>query len=369
MGENISSAVNWLSKLVAMDTQNGTGDEIACTELLADALKQHGPDKLIVETVSRSRGKFDSGYVYAGWGQADILLNVHIDTVPASAGWTADPLSLRDQGRRLVGLGSSDIKGAAACIMAALEQHKPQNIGILFSGDEEHGSEVMPEVISRKHFGNPSMAIICEPTSCKVGRQHRGMLAFAAKFTGKGGHSSLSDVTERPLLDAARLGAAIGDYGDKYMEFGQAPFKGLCTNIGYLKSDGSYNVIPTETEIKYSMRPPPGDDVGKRAQDLLEIAAKIAPNADISKIVELQPFASIDINAFEPIFGELFDVVDLPYWTEAALLSEAGINSVVFGPGNLDQAHKPDEYVEKTQLATALELYGRVISGSFGRAV
>ncbi len=365
MVEKLARATQWLEKLVAMDTQNGSGDEIACTQYLAEALRVHKPDNLIIETVGRSRGKFESGYVYAGWGKADMLLNVHIDTVPASAGWSADPLNLRDSGDRLIGLGSSDIKGAAACIMAALESHRPTNLGILFSGDEEHGSEIMPEVIRRGHFGSATKAIICEPTSCKVGRQHRGMLAFSARFTGRGGHSSLADVTERPLLDAARLGAAIGDYGDKFIDFGEDPFKGLCTNIGYLKSDGSYNVIPTDTEIKYSMRPPPGDNVALRASDLMAITDRVAPNAEISKIVELQPFASRNVDDFANVFGDKFNLVDLPYWTEAALLSAAGVNCVVYGPGNLDQAHKPDEYVLKSQLVEAIELYSGVISGDY----
>ncbi len=365
MSDNLTRITYWLSRLVAMDTQNGTGDEIACTQMLAAALKTYNPDELILETVSRSRGKSDSGYVYAGWGRPEILLNVHIDTVPVGAGWTASPHELRDEGDRLIGLGSSDIKGAAACILAALEVETPENVGVLLSGDEEHGSEIMPEVIRRDHFGQAPMAIVCEPTSCKVGRQHRGMLAYGARFSGKGGHSSLSDVTERPLLDAARLGAAIGDYGDEHLDFGIEPFKGLCTNIGYLKSDGAYNVIPTETEIKFSMRPPPGDSVAARARDLEAIAAKITPEGELTQIVELEPFACHNLASFEPIFGEMFDPVDLPYWTEAALLSQAGVNSVVFGPGNLEQAHKPDEYVLKEQLLGAFKLYSRVISGSY----
>ena len=216
MSAHLDSSIQWLSKLVAMDTQNGSGDEIACTQFLAEALKAHNPDELILETVPRSRGKFDSGYVYAEWGTPEILLNVHIDTVPIAAGWTGNPHELRDHGDRLIGLGSSDIKGAAACILAALEATTPQNVGILFSGDEEHGSEIMPAVIDRGHYGDVPMAIVCEPTSCKVGRQHRGMLAYEVKFSGKGGHSSLADITERPLLDAARLGTAIGDYGDRF---------------------------------------------------------------------------------------------------------------------------------------------------------
>ncbi len=346
-----------------MDTQNGSGDEIACAQMLAEALKAHNPDTLICEKASRSRGKFDSGYVYAGWGKAEYLLNVHIDTVPAGAGWTASPHELRDSGDRLIGLGTSDIKGAAACIMAVLETVKPTNLGVLFSGDEEHGSEIMPEIIRRGHYGNPRLAIVCEPTSLKVGRQHRGMLAYAAKFSGIGGHSSLADITERPLLDAARLGAAVGDYGDQYLDFGAEPYKGLCTNIGYLKSDGAYNVIPTQTEIKFSMRPPPGDSVAARAADLEAIVKDKTPHAELTQIVQLEPFASKNIDEFSQVFRGDYALTDLPFWTEAALLSQAGVNAVVFGPGNLDQAHKPDEYVQKDQLVGAADLFERVMRG------
>ncbi len=363
MSDNIGSITKWLARLVAMDTQNGTGDEIACARMLADALARHKPDTLICETAPRSRGKFDSGYVYAGWGKAEVLLNVHIDTVPAGAGWTGDPHSLRDAGDRLIGLGTSDIKGAAACILAVLEEHAPKNLGVLLSGDEEHGSEIMPEIIRRGHYGGPKLAIVCEPTSLMVGRQHRGMLAYSAKFAGKGGHSSLADITERPLLDAARLGTAIGDYGDQYLEYGNETYKGLCTNIGYLNSDGAYNVIPTETEIKFSMRPPPGDSVANRARDLEGIVKDKAPNAELTQIVQLEPFASRNLKAFDGIFKDNYETTDLPFWTEAALLSEAGVNAVVFGPGNLDQAHKPDEYVLKDQLLGAAKLFEQVIIG------
>jgi len=365
MRVNPKNIEKWLAKLVAMDTQNGSGDEIACTAWLAQVLSEFEPDQLILETAPRSRGKFDSGYVFAGWGNSELLLNVHIDTVPTGAGWSEDPLKLRDMGDRYIGLGTSDIKGAAACILAALEGNAPDNVGILFSGDEEHGSEIMPAIIERGHFGNAKKAIVCEPTSLKVGRKHRGMLAYSAGFSGKGGHSSLADITERPLLDAVRLGAAIGDYGDQHLGFGSPPFQGLCTNIGYLKSDGAYNVIPTETEIKFSMRPPPGDSVAARARDLEEITKNTAPNAELTQIVQLEPFATRNLDGFSAIFGPAFEVTDLPFWTEAALLSEAGVNAVVFGPGNLDQAHKPDEYVLKEQLNGAAELYASAMTGDF----
>ena len=346
-----------------MDTRNGSGDEMACVRFLAETLKAFNPDYMHHETVIRSRGKTDSAYVLAAWGTPQIVLNVHIDTVPSGSGWSADPLTLRQSGDHYIGLGASDIKGAAACILAALGGGIPRNAAILFSGDEEHGSEIMPAVISRKHFGDAPMAIVCEPTGCKPGRRHRGMLAMSAHFKGPGGHSSLSDFTAAPLLEAARLAAAVGDYGDQHRGFGEDPYKGLCTNIGELRSDGAYNVIPTEADLLLSLRPPPGDNVAAREADLLALARTVAPQAEVKRIVALQPFASRAPSDFAPIFGTGFAPIDLPYWTEAAMLSEAGVNAVVYGPGDVDQAHKPNEFVSGAHLLAAHEIYARALSG------
>ena len=337
---------------------NGSGDEMLCVRYLEETLSRVSPDSLHVGQVPRSRGKSDSGYVLAIWGQPDTLLNVHIDTVPSGEGWTADPLDLVRRDDRVVGLGTSDIKGAAACILAALETVTPKNVAVLFSGDEEHGSEVMPAVIKSGRLSEVKRAIVCEPTSCRVGRAHRGMLAITADFKGPGGHSSLSDITPRPLLDAARLAARVGDYADAHLEFGTAPFKGLCVNIGEIESDGAYNVIPTTAKLWLSLRPPPGDNVRQREADIYALA----PDAELDTIVAFEPFATKDMSAFKDVFGKT-EIVDLPYWTEAAMLSEAGVNTVVYGPGNLEQAHKPNEYVEIAQLQTAAVIYAAALRG------
>ena len=279
--------------------------------------------------------------------------------MPSGEGWTESPLDLVRKDDRVVGLGTSDIKGAAACILAALESVTPQNVAVLFSGDEEHGSEVMPAVIKSGRLSDVKRAIVCEPTSCRVGRAHRGMLAITASFTGPGGHSSLSDITPRPLLDAARLAAKVGDYADAHLDFGTAPFKGLCVNIGEIESDGAYNVIPTTAKLWLSLRPPPGDNVRQREADIYALA----PDTELDTIVAFDPFATKDMRAFKDVFSDT-EIVDLPYWTEAAMLSEAGVNTVVYGPGNLEQAHKPNEYVEIAQLQTAAAMYRAAMQGA-----
>lgn len=358
----MSLVLEHLRHLIAFDTRNGSGNEITCVEWLADRLRAHRPDNIIVEAVGRSRGKTDSAFVFASWGTPKVVLNVHIDTVPSGEGWTADPLQMVLRDDRAYGLGTADIKGAAAAILAGLDDVTPRDVAILFSGDEEHGSEVMPDVIARGLLTGIECAVVCEPTSCRVGRAHRGMLAFSATFRGPGGHSSLSDSMEAPLLRAARFATALGDYKEKHRHFGTPPFVGLCVNIGELQSDGAYNVIPTTATAWVSMRPPPGDDLEMREHDLIALATAQSETVETDTIVAFEPFASRDVDAFSSVF-ETEEIVDLPYWTEASMMSAAGLNAIVYGPGNLDQAHRPDEYVEIAQLHAAQTRYAAILAG------
>ena len=359
----MSRVLDILRTLVAFDTRNGTGDETVCVDWIADYIKPFAPDRLIHETVQRSRGKSDSAFVMAVWGQPKTLINVHIDTVPSGEGWTDDPLTLVERAGRAYGLGTCDIKGAAAAILSALTDVDPKDVAILLSGDEEHGSEVMPAAIARGHLNGVARAVVCEPTACRVGRAHRGMLAMQTTFRGHGGHSSLADTLDAPLLQAAELAAALGVYKRDHLDFGVDPFKGLCVNIGDMKSDGAYNVVPTEAALWLSMRPPPGDNVQARQTDVIKLAHSVSSRVEIDTIVAFEPFASHDPNAFKSVFSSE-DIVDLPYWTEAAMMSAAGINTIVYGPGQLEQAHRPDEYVELEQLYAAHHRYAQILSGA-----
>ncbi|RKQ71683.1 N-acetylcitrulline deacetylase [Litorimonas taeanensis] len=358
MNTSLETTLGFLEALIRFDTRNGTGDEPACVDWLAERLGTFNPDKLIVDRVSRSRGKSDSAYVLAIWGQPDLILNVHIDTVPSGEGWLADPLIMRRGDDRVTGLGACDIKGAAACILSALSRGEAKNLAVLFSGDEEQGSEIMPAIISAGHLNAVKAAIVCEPTGGKVGKRHRGMLAVQADFHGPGGHSSLADEIDAPLLKAARLASKIGEYGEANRTVGVDPFKGLCTNIGDIKSDGAYNVIPTSASLWVSMRPPPGVKVQTIESAIYDMAQGM--DAELDTLVAFEAFETLDVDYFKGFFQGI-DFIDLPYWTEAAMMSEFGINTVVFGPGYIEQAHKPEEWVSLEQLEKATQFFETVI--------
>ncbi len=355
-----------LEKLVAFDTRNGVGEELPCAEYLAGVLKTHAPDVLKVGTAPRSRGRADGAYVLAQWGTPHILINVHLDTVPSGKGWSTDPHVLTRKGDAVFGLGAADIKGAIACVLACLDTRPAKDVAVLFSGDEEQGSEVMDAIIARGDMSDAPMAIICEPTGALPGLRHRGFVSYTQSFSGPGGHSSAADHMAAPVLDGARVGAALGVYGVAHKDIGPEGFKGLCMNVGSLQSDGAHNVIPTHAELRMSVRPPPGDNIDVRASEIYKIMSETAPHAELKALAKHATFTCDDIGDFAPILGPLAARgIDLPYWTEAAMLSEAGKNCIVFGPGHINVAHAPDEFVTLPQLNAALPVYSRALSGEW----
>ena len=128
-------------------------------------------------------------YVYArfGAGVPRLLLNAHVDTVPANAGYTSPPHELVRRGNRLHGLGSADTKGAIAAILEALAAGPvTRPVGVLFSGDEEHGGSCIRAFLDTEAARGLTQAIVCEPTQCRVGARHRGIGAATATLRGGG---------------------------------------------------------------------------------------------------------------------------------------------------------------------------------------
>ncbi|MBA3538235.1 MAG: M20 family metallopeptidase, partial [Deltaproteobacteria bacterium] len=141
-----SNVAGLLAELVAIPTQQaGTGtpgDELRLCEYLAPLLRARGADAVHIETAKRTDGS-PGAFVFATWGTPHRVINAHLDTVPPNAGWSRDPWTPTIEDGKLYGLGSADTKGAIAATLVALEAATPQNVGVLFSGDEEAGSHVL----------------------------------------------------------------------------------------------------------------------------------------------------------------------------------------------------------------------------------
>jgi acetylornithine deacetylase len=364
----VSAVVPLLTRLIAARTDNPGGDETALAELLAGELRARGADQVRVVRVPRDGGSHDShtgAYVIATWGQPRLLVNAHIDTVPVNAGWTGDPFVARVVGDRLLGLGAADTKGAIAAILCAMDEAPPRDLAVVFSGDEESGGTCMRALLSSEalpEIKGLTYAIVCEPTGLRVGTRHRGIMTLEAHLRGEGGHSSRADQLPRPLALLARAAAALDDWGRAHVDVGPPGYLGMCLNIAKLDGGVAFNVVPDAAHLTASVRPPPGSNRAALKDELVAIVERAAPGAECSWSLDSPAFATRDLGAFRRWLGERAPS-DLMFWTEAAILSEAGIDAVVLGPGEIAQAHAPDEWVTLEQLEAARALFAGLFAG------
>ena len=353
--------VDRLAELVSFDTQNPDGEERPLVHRLAGELAALGARTVDEVAVG------EHSYVYARFGEEvpRLLVNAHLDTVPANSGYTSPPHLLVQRGDRLHGLGTADTKGAIAAVLEVLAARKPgRSVGILFSGDEEHGQTCMDAFLASEAAVGLERAVVCEPTGCRVGVRHRGIGAAKVSLGGPGGHSSLVDGLVNPVAVLARAAVALDDMGIAHRGKGPAGFPGINLNVAALDGGIAFNVVPTRATLSFSLRPAPGTDIHELFTEAEErVRAAVAPHVIEWTLVKASlPFATRDLPAFAPLLGErLQTAVDLGFWTEAASLSQHGIDAVVFGPGEVGQAHAADEFVTIADLETARATFATVL--------
>ena len=235
---------------------------------------------------------------------------------------------------------------------------------MLFSGDEERTGTCIRTFLDSEAAQGLTHAIVCEPTGCRVGVRHRGIGAATATVEAPGGHSSRVDGLVNPIAVLARAAVALDEWRDAEKMNGPEGFPGLCLNVASLEGGLAFNVVPTRATLSFSLRPAPGADLtALLAEAERRVRAATAPHA-VSWKVETQspPFATRALGAFAPFLGAAVEqAVDLGFWTEAALLTERGIDAVVYGPGGIAQAHAADEYVEVAELESARATFTHVL--------
>jgi len=357
-----TSCTQLLQTLIAHRTTNPGGDEAALCAFLAERMDSLGADSVDYEEATRACDE-PGAYMFARFGQPRWLVNVHVDTVPVNAGWTRDPFRGEIDGDRLYGLGSADTKGAAAALLTAIEKVKPKDLAVLLSGDEEAGSHVLSEFLAGGRHHGLEYAIVCEPTKRRAGVRHRGIGGYRAELRGRGGHSSQADHMAKPVVTLARVAVGLDELGRDYLQRGPQDMKGLCMNVAMLEGGVAFNVIPEHTSLSWSVRPPPGWDETEFHDRQQRAIQAIDPNIELSTRLSHSPFATRDPQPFRDMLGgHATDFGPLQFWTEAAMLSAAGIDAVVIGPGNIEQAHAADEYVALADLDWATDMFEHVIA-------
>jgi acetylornithine deacetylase len=349
-----------LGKLVECDSQNPP------REISPDsAMFVHARSVLEAAGFEVEMDDFGDGHVnlYARRGNPSVLFNCHLDTVPVGEGWTRPALELTLADGRAWGRGVCDIKGAGAALLTVAEQ-TDQPMAILFSSDEEGaGSCCVKHFLERPENREFAQVVVCEPTGCQAILAHRGFLSVKGHFTGVMGHSS----EPRALADNAnhRMACWIAAALD-YCEREAAAHRQTCFNVGLISGGTKSNVIAGDARLHYSARLGPG-----QSNEKLFAALKNLASADRYADWEI-PFAGPPLpaggrddqaaRAFCMEYG--LDIGEpVGFWTEASLFSDAGLNALVLGPGDIAQAHAVDEWVSLDQLEQAGRMYLDLVAG------
>jgi acetylornithine deacetylase len=354
MNTDLELTLQHLKALVACDTSNPPRkiNQSGLIEYLSSL------DCLAPQITDLGEGSMN---ILLAKGSPKYLINVHLDTVPAGDGWKSNPYDLMINDGRAIGLGACDIKGAAACLLTLVEKGL-KNYAILFSTDEEAGqSTCIKEYIKTQQTFEG--VIVAEPTQNKAVTCHRGILTGTQEFFGLAGHSS----EQRAMADNAihkltRWSDAALKVAESYDSKSFKGLQGIAFNLGLVEGGIKPNIIADHAQVKFGMRPLPGQSFDGLLSEFDTQTAENNAKFTAGFVAPALP-ASGDVSEAESFADELGLTLSPPvnFWTEASLFSEAGYRAIVYGPGNIADAHQPNESVDLGELNQALIDFKKII--------
>jgi acetylornithine deacetylase len=374
------SDADLLARLVAFDSVSRNSN-LPIAEFLCDYLDRRG-----VRTELNYSEAGDKANVVAWVGpegdpgaRRGLVLSGHMDVVPADEeGWESDPFHLTDRGDHWVARGSADMKGflALAANLAAeippSALHAP--LALVFTYDEEVGTLGARHLIESFPGGSalPKSAIIGEPTSLRVVRAHKGHLKVRLTFHGRSAHSGYPHLGVNAIEPAGRAIAALARLradleGEEVLHrdlFPEVPFVPL--NVGTVHGGAAINVVPDRCVVEVGVRPLPEGS----SEALVERIERVVRNAvapaepDIMVLSDSPP---VVLAEDAPIHRYLCSLVgqdrdaSVAFATDAGWLQRLGLDCVIFGPGSIEVAHKPNESLPKSDLVAARGLLERTV--------
>ena len=305
---------------------------------------------------------------------AGLILSGHTDTVPWDGqAWSVDPLGAVVQDGRLYGRGSADMKSfialAVAHAEAFLNSPAPFAIHFAFSYEEEIGCFGVKELIAdlRDAAIQPLACIVGEPTSMVPAIAHKGVYRYRCCVRGKEAHSSLTPQSVNAIEMAARVVGRVRDMAER-MEREEQRYAGFdvpfsTASVGQFHGGIADNVVPRDAEFRYEFRDLPTADARAMQEQVVAYARSLEPGMQqvapdtgfrFETICEIPSFLGSEQDDVTRLAQRLAGeprTTNVAFGTEAGIFKNAGIRTVVCGPGSIVQAHQPDEYVSLEQLA------------------
>jgi acetylornithine deacetylase len=305
-----------------------------------------------------------------GSGPDGLVLAGHTDTVPFDeTRWQSDPFSLSERDGRFYGLGTSDMKGFFALALEAIrgleEKQLKHPLVILATADEESsmcGAQAL--VDAQRRLGRH--AVIGEPTGLRPVRMHKGIAMEAIRLTGRSGHSSDPGLGNNALEGMHKvLGEILRWRGELQQRYRNPLFKVPVPtlNLGHIHGGDNPNRICAHCELQIDIRPLPGMDLdelrGEMTQRLEQVLLGSGLELEIARLFEgippvETPATAAIVQAAEQLTGHSAEAV--AFGTEAPYLNSLGMQTLILGPGDIDQAHQPDEYLALERIDPYVEL-------------
>jgi len=314
-------------------------------------------------------GKFNL-LASAGQGSDGLVLSGHTDTVPFDENrWSQSPFKLTEKDQRLYGLGSCDMKGFFAFIMEAvrdIDLHKLKQPLIIIATADEESSMCGAKALKPKYQRLGRHCVIGEPTQLKPIRMHKGILMEGIRLTGQSGHSSDPSLGNNALEGMHTVIADILAWRDDLQQRHHNPAFKIAVptlNLGHIHGGDNPNRICGHCELHIDLRPLPGmpiDDLreelstrlGNRLADS-NLRLEFIPLFDGIPAMETPAEAAI-VKAAEAMTG--YQAQAVAFGTEGPYFNEMGMESIIMGPGSIDQAHQPDEYLALDQIKPGLKI-------------
>jgi acetylornithine deacetylase len=375
-------AIEQLARLVAFDTTS-RGSNLELIAYVEDLLAGLG---VASRRVASPDGVKANLLATIGPGVAGgVVLSGHTDVVPVDGQpWTSDPFVLTRREDKLFGRGTCDMKGflalalAAAPALVAAPLRRP--VHLAFSYDEEVGCLGAPDLIAEiaARVPRPAAVIVGEPTGMEAISGHKGIATFKVTVTGHEAHSSQTHLGASANMAAIGLMAHLLALSERLAREADpaSPFtpKGASLTVGQINGGTAVNILARECVFLFDLRTPPG----LKPSALLADFFAEAEAADAALKARF-PHAGVlvESRSLTPAFAPEPDGVAeafarrlagdngpprvAPYAAEAGQFQEAGYSTVICGPGYIDQAHQPDEYVEISQMQRGAQFMSRLI--------
>jgi acetylornithine deacetylase len=379
--ERLNATLDMLERLIGFDTVSSKSN-LDLVAFVEDYLKSLG---VAYVKVPNSTG--DKAALFATIGpdrDGGVVLSGHTDVVPVEGqAWTSDPFKLRREAGRVYGRGACDIKGFDAICLSMIPEFQNARLSrpvhILLSYDEETTCRGPLDTIARFGAGlpRPGAVLVGEPTLMQVADAHKSVGGYSTIVHGHAAHSS------KPSLGASAVEAACDLVGELYRFAGELAAQGdpsgrfdppaSTLHVGMIHGGTARNILAKLCTFQWEFRALPGVAQNLALRHLEDYAARVAtPKLTCyAKDAFIETVTEVEVPGLKPESGSIAEslalkmaqsnrTITVPYASEAGQFQLANLPTVVCGPGSIDQAHQPDEYIEIVEIQACIAFMRRL---------